>query len=86
MHSIINANLLKVTIQPSSKKYKKIDVFKNNIYLCSIGDTRYGDYATYVSTHGFQYANARRILYKKRHENNRHILNTPSYYADQILW
>ena len=33
-----------------------------------------------------KYANERRRLYKIRHEKYRKIKNTPSYFADNILW
>ena len=35
-------------IIPSTKKNKKIDVYKNGEYIASIGDVRYNDYPTYI--------------------------------------
>jgi hypothetical protein len=80
------AALLGVVIKPSIYVHKKIDIFKKNVYICSIGCSQYSDYPTYIQTHGLMYANQRRILYKKRHEKDRHIKNTPGYFADNILW
>lgn len=59
-----------LVIKPSSRKWKKIDVFKNGNYLDSIGDTRYGDYPTFVKEKGSKYAEERRRLYHLRHTKN----------------
>jgi len=81
------AKILGVKIKISERKNKKLDVFDNNDnYICSIGDNRYNDYRSYIEEKGLKYANTRRRLYKIRHEKNRHIEGTPSYYADQLLW
>ena len=37
-YSFAKAKLLNVDIKPSKYKNKKIDVYKNNIFICSIGD------------------------------------------------
>lgn len=81
------AKKLGVKIEPSKKKFKKIDIYDyNNQYIMSIGDTRYNDYRSYIKEKGKEYADTRRRLYKIRHEKNRHKLGTPAYYADQLLW
>ena len=71
---------LGVSIKPSTLKYKKLDVYnKDGDKVASVGDIRYSDFN--------QHADAkRRSLYKARHEKNRHIVGTPSYYADRLLW
>lgn len=80
------ASSLGVTIKPSEKKNKKIDVYKDGEYVVSIGDSRYKDYPTYIKEKDLQYADKRREAYKKRHEKDRHIKGTAGYYADKILW
>lgn len=80
------ATLLGVVIRPSIYSNKKIDVFRKKIFLCSIGSSNYSDYPTYIQSHGRAYANERRLLYKKRHEKDRHKQNTPGFFADNILW
>ncbi len=80
------AKKLNVMIKPSEKKNKKIDVYKDGEYVVSIGDKRYKDYPTYKKEQGEEIANKRRIAYKKRHEKDRHIINSAGYYADKILW
>ena len=81
-----NAKKLGVEIKPSTNKKKKIDVYKNDKKISSIGATSYKDYATYIETKGKEYADNRRRLYKARHEKTRKIIGSNSYYADKILW
>ena len=73
------AKRLGVEVKRSSRKYKKLDVYKNGKKVASIGDKRYEDFNTHKNE-------KRRQLYKKRHENTRHVRGSPSYYADRILW
>ena len=80
------AKKLGVEIKHSSRKNKKIDVYKNGEYVVSIGDNRYKDFPTYKKIEGEEYANKRREAYKKRHEKDRHVKGTAGYYADKILW
>ena len=47
-YSYDQAKKLKVVIRPSNFKNKKIDVFKGDVFICSIGDSRYKDYPTYL--------------------------------------
>lgn len=81
-----NARKLGVTIKPSVKANKKIDVYKGGNYILSIGDINYNDYDTYLSTMGKSYADKRRKAYKSRHEKDRKVLHSAGYYADRILW
>jgi len=85
-YSYEKAKLLNVEIKPSTRKDKKIDVYKDNKYICSIGDINYYDYPTYIQNNGITFANERRKLYKQRHNNDRNIKNSSGYYADKILW
>jgi len=82
----LNANKLGVTIKPSVKIGKKIDVYKNGQYVCSIGDIRYLDYEMHLKESGKAYADERRKAYKSRHEKDRKVLRSVGYYADKILW
>ena len=85
-YSYRQAQALGVQIAPSKDKKKKIDVYRDGKLIASIGAMGYNDYPTYLQTEGEFFANKRRILYKKRHEATRHVVGSPSYYADQILW
>tara|TARA_Y100001972_G_C7658047_1_gene331557 strand:- start:2961 stop:3236 length:276 start_codon:yes stop_codon:yes gene_type:complete len=80
------AKRLGVEVKPSTRGKKKIDVFKNGKRIASVGHKDYGDFPTFTKTRGKEYADGRRRLYKIRHEKTRHKKNTPSYWADQLLW
>ena len=81
-YSYSKAKILYLHIQTFKYKNKKIEIYKNNIFICSIGDKRYSDYPTYLSTHNLEYANKRRSLYHQRHNK----LHTAGYYAYHLLW
>lgn len=83
-YSYKQAEKLGVQIRPSVKKNKKIDVFKNDVKIASIGDIRYRDYPTYIESKGKQYADERRKLYRNRHKND--INKGAGFYANKILW
>ena len=85
-YSYEQAKKLNVEIKPSTRKDKKIDVYKDNKYICSIGDINYYDYPTYIQINGITFANERRKLYKQRHNKDRNIKNSSGYFADKILW
>lgn len=80
------AKKLGVKIKPSTLKNKKIDVFKGDKKVASIGAIDYNDYPTYIKKFGRAYADDRRRLYKLRHEKYRNMPDTPSFYSDKILW
>ena len=85
-YSYKQAEKLGVQIKPSVQKSKKIDVFKGNKKIASIGATGYNDYPTFIETKGKKYAEQRRKLYKIRHKNDINIRNSPGFYANKILW
>lgn len=89
------AKKLGLTIKPSKKKNKKIDVIdKNDKIVASIGGVKpdgtfYNDYATYIEKLGLIKAKVKRQQYLKRHSKEpkeKDGKKTPSYYADKILW
>ena len=80
------AKKLGVVVKPSSVKGKKIDVFKNDQKIASVGALGYSDYPTYMRTKGKAYADERRRLYKIRHAKDRNVKNSDGYYADKLLW
>ncbi len=88
------AKKLGVSIKPSTRKNKKLDVFKDGKKIASIGGVRktgvaYGDYATYIKTLGKKEADKKRKNYLARHSKEPKTKNgkkTNSYYADKILW
>jgi hypothetical protein len=82
---------LNVDIKSSKSKHKKIDVYKNNKKVASIGDVKYNDYPTYLSLEKKGlikqgYANERRKLYRIRHKKNIDNKDGNGYYSNKILW
>tara|TARA_S200002703_G_scaffold67100_1_gene58284 strand:- start:9919 stop:10197 length:279 start_codon:yes stop_codon:yes gene_type:complete len=80
------AKALGVTIKPSSVKGKKLDVFKGDKKVASIGALGMGDFETFKKTKGKEFADKRRKAYKSRHQKTRTKVGSNSYYADKILW
>ena len=54
--------------------------------IASIGAIGYSDYPTYIRSHGLDYANKRRRLYKIRQNTDRTVMNTNGYGADRLFW
>jgi len=79
------AQALGVIIKSSSNPKKKIDVFKDNKKVASIGAVGYNDYPTYLKIDK-KIAEEHRIKYKARHQKDRTKIGSPGWYADKILW
>lgn len=77
------AKKLGVNIKPSKKSGKKIDVFKNDKLITSIGAAGMSDYPTYLEMKGKKFAEERKRLYKLRHKTNTGIAG---FYASKLLW
>lgn len=75
----MKASRLGVKVKPSTRKGKKLDVFKNNKKVASIGAIGYSDFNIHRDK-------MRRARYKKRHQKYRLRKGTPSFYASEILW
>jgi hypothetical protein len=82
-YSYDKAKQLGVEIKTSTNKNKKIDVFKGDKKVASIGDINYLDYPSYLEKDK-KLADDRRRLYKARH--GKAPIGTPSFYASNILW
>ena len=74
-----NAKKLGVSVKVSTVKNKKLDVFKGDSKVASIGDIRYTDF---LQTGDLQ----KQKNYKSRHQKNRTKVGSAGYYADKILW
>ena len=59
-YNIERAKQLNLTVKVSKTKNKKLDVFKDNVKIASIGDKRYKDYPTYIKEKGLVFANKRK--------------------------
>jgi hypothetical protein len=85
------ARKLGVTVKPSTRKGKKIDVFKDGKKIASVGAIGYDDYPTFMKKEREGKvekgtAERRRKLYKIRHRKDRNVKGSPGYYADKLLW
>ena len=80
------AKRLGLRVKPSSNKTKKIDVYKQDKKIASVGAYGINDYPTYIQKRGAKYAKTRRRLYRQRHEKDRHIKWSRGWLADQLLW
>jgi len=91
MYSITNytrkqAKKLGVIVKPSTNKTKKIDVYKNDKKIASVGAYGMNDYPTYMKKMGLKYAKTRRRLYKIRHDKDRKKKWSNGWLADKLLW
>ena len=78
-------------VKVSTNKKKKIDVYRDNVKIASIGDLRYKDYPTYLeerglTSEGLTFANVRRSLYHNRHKKDIEIKGSPGYLSSILLW
>lgn len=80
-----NAKRLGVEIEPSTRKNKKLDIYKDGNYLFSIGDSRYQDYHSYKKVDS-ELAEKRRMAYYRRHYKDLSKPLSPGFYAWYILW
>lgn len=85
-YSKARAEELGVTIKPSTRKGKKIDVFKEGKKLASIGALGFGDFGTFKKTKGLEFAKQRQKAYKARHAKDCKKKGTPGFFSCQILW
>ena len=75
-----------VTVKVSKNPLKKIDVFKDNNKIASIGQRGAKDYGIYLIEKGEKYANERRRLYRIRHAGKGSKVGSPGYWAWHLLW
>ena len=84
------AKAIGLTVKESTRKGKKLDVYKGSEYQASIGATGYKDYESYKKSDPDKAA-TRRKAYKARHSKDRAVKYrdgklTAGYLADKILW
>ena len=80
------AKQLGLTVKVSKNKSKKIDVYKDNVYINSIGDSMYQDYPHYIITYNKEYADKRKLLYINRHKRNVDVKYSKQWLALKLLW
>ena len=85
-YSYDKAAELGLTIKLSQFTTKKLDVYKDNVYIGSIGDSKYNDYPSYCILFNKEYADKRRELYHNRHKKNANIKYSKQWLALNLLW
>lgn len=80
------AKKLGVVVKPSQNATKKLNVYKDNKKVASIGAYGMSNFPTYMKTRGITYAKKRRRLYKMRHEKDRHTKWSRGWLSDKLLW
>ena len=84
-YSYRQADKIGVEIKPSTVKGKKIDVYKGDKKVASVGAKGYLEYPHYLAKDR-AVAEERRKNYKARHQGDRTKVGTPGWYADKLLW
>jgi len=84
-HTKQRAKELGVTIIPSEYKNKKLDIFKDGEFICSIGDIRYMDYGSYLE-YGKDIADKHRKNYYIRHAKDIKRVGSKGWWAAVLLW
>ena len=85
-YTIDQAKQYGYTVKLSMNKKKKLNVYRDNVKIASIGDSLYKDYPTYVQERGLTFANARRELYHNRHKKDIEKKGSPGYLNSILLW
>jgi hypothetical protein len=80
------ANELGVKVINSKNPKKKVDVLKNGKIIASVGAIGYNDYPSYLKSHGKEFAEKRRALYKIRHKRDINVVGSNGWYANKLLW
>jgi hypothetical protein len=78
------AKELGLVVKPSSDPKKKLDVYKDDEFLCSIGANGMGDYPTYFKLQGEEVANERRRLFHLRTQHAE--VGSKQWLSKLLLW
>ena len=73
-------------VKVSSNRNKKLDVYKDNVKICSIGDSRYKDFPTHIQENGLEYAKVKKAFYRNRHKKDIKIRGSNGWLASILLW
>ena len=72
-------NILGVQVKKSTRKNKKIDIFKDNKKICSIGDLRYEDFNQHNDLE-------RRKRFHQRFKRFKDAEGTCGWFSLNLLW
>lgn len=80
------AKELGVTVKTSKNPKKKLDVFKDDKKVASVGASSYDDFHTYTKKKGKDFAKKRQSAYRSRHAKNIKKKGSAGFYANALLW
>lgn len=84
------ARMIGVTVKPSTRTGKKLDVYKKGVKISSVGATGYKDYPTYLELERKGKVPKGTAVKKKKQYKARHVHRkkrwTDAWLADQLLW
>ena len=73
-------------VKVAQNKKKKLDVYKDNVKIASLGNSQYKDYPTYIEERGLTFANVRRVLYHNRHKKDIERKGSNGWLSSILLW
>ena len=86
-YTLDKAKELDVQVFPSDNPKYKIEVYDaNGVFMFYGGSPLYSDYPTYMETHGKEYADERRRLYRLRHKKGIANKGSRSWWIAELLW
>lgn len=81
------AKKLGVQVFPSDKPKYKIKIYdKNGIFMFYGGNSQYSDFPSYMQSHGKEYADSRRELFRIRHRKEIENEGSRGWWIAQLLW
>ena len=80
------ARRIGVMVKPSTNPKKKIDVFKDDKKVASVGAVGFSDYPHYLQDKGKAFADERKRLYHIRHRKTENKIGSPSFFSSRLLW
>jgi hypothetical protein len=82
------AKQLGLTVFPSDNPKYKIEIYdeETGAFLYYGGNPKYSDYPHYIQSHGKQYADNRRRLYRIRHSKEIANKGSRGWVINKLLW
>jgi hypothetical protein len=86
-YTLDKAKELGVQVFPSDNPKYKIEVYDSDgVFLFYGGSPKYSDFPTYMGTHGKEYADERRRLYRLRHKKEIDDVGSRGWWIAELLW
>ena len=87
-HTLDRAKELGLKVFASDNPKYKIEVYDglSGHFLFYGGDSNYSDYPSYLESHGREYANERRRLYRIRHQKEINNIGSKGSIIAYLLW